>query len=711
MKLFRIITLLLLGPTASLLHAQQAPELSADSPIAYSEETGLLIATGNARFVDDNTIVVADLIRYDRATEEVEAIGNVSVTREGLRLLADSLTYDSKSRSFSARDFRIGYPPLFIEGKRFNGNLDAVDFEDISVFFREPVQSAPRIRVKSGRWVDDEYLSADGIHFDILGKLGLPLPGITYAFGKTSFDVDASLGYTDFLGAYAQSAWRYPLSPTLAVGGNIDLYSSRGLLIGPGVDWQSQDGLIELGLDTGWIHDHSFADRGFDILGNRIDQDRGFAKATLKARSEQNALQTKVRAEFLSDSEVLRDFRENRYYEDPQPDAFAEFTWQKDNLLLSAFARSRLNDGYAFVERVPDLRLEWLPAELWKSGVFLQAQARASRYRLYDPLVGQILFPETTLYSAPSTTRQTVDEFLNRFDTVASLTRPIALPAGWQLTLRGGTRWTRWNDNSNTKIDDRFIGELGWDLQQSRLRVIPVEWNALDLDQLTHRSTLRLQHRWHEWDAQALNLPIAIDRSTYRQYAPLMDLADMRALDTLREGHHLRLAWENVLYGRKTEGFNRRLMSLDLYQDLFENQLSNSLDVDALYARLDISPADWFSLAWFLKFMPDDFQTEAAYFSATVRSADLWSVDIQTEFVEGAIQQYTLYSKYRVGENISLLGAAQYDARIGTWTRQRYGFSRRFGNVWELDVYVSLTDADERQDSLSLGLRVNLLAF
>ncbi|MFO7725693.1 MAG: hypothetical protein R6V45_09105, partial [Oceanipulchritudo sp.] len=89
----------------------QAPELSAEQPIAYSEETGLLIASENAVYRDENTTVEADEIRYNRNDEQIEARGNVRVTRVGLRLLARELTYNTAARSFSATGFRVGYPP------------------------------------------------------------------------------------------------------------------------------------------------------------------------------------------------------------------------------------------------------------------------------------------------------------------------------------------------------------------------------------------------------------------------------------------------------------------------------------------------------------------------------------------------------------------------------------------------------------------------
>ncbi|HKJ91053.1 MAG TPA: hypothetical protein VJ960_07970, partial [Oceanipulchritudo sp.] len=379
----------------------QSPELSADEPIAYSEETGLLIASDNAVYRDENTTVEADEIRYNRNEEQIEARGNVRVTRMGLRLLARELTYNTAARSFSATGFRVGYPPLFIEGESFSGNLDAIDFESISLYFREPVERAPRLSVAHGTWVADEYLRGRGLSIETIGNLSLPLPGFTYAFGQPTIDVDASVGYRNNLGVFAQSFWLYPFGEDLSLGGNLDFYSERGILFGPAAVWSSPDDLFEASLNTGWIHDHSSPERGDDILGNRIDQSRGFAEARLAARNGEGTLQLQARSLYLSDSEVMRDFREDQYFDSYHPDTHLDFTWQSGTFLLNTFARSQINDGYRVVERLPEIHAEWLPGELGSTGLVLQAQATATRYRTYANDLPQIAFPSGPLGLPP----------------------------------------------------------------------------------------------------------------------------------------------------------------------------------------------------------------------------------------------------------------------------------------------------------------------
>lgn len=722
---FRSLSLLILLVPAGW-SAAQTPELSADSPIAYSEETGMLIATGNAVFRDENTTVEADEIRYNRDENQIEASGNVRVTRAGGRLLAETIFYDTETRSFSAENFRAGYPPLFIEGESFEGDLDEVRLNDIAVYFREPVTTAPRLSIRQGDYLSEEYLRGQGIRLDAFGGIGLPLPGITYVFGTPSIEVDLSAGYGDNLGAYVQSAWMYPFSPRLSLGGNLDGYTERGILIGPALKWRRPDGTLSFYLNTGWIHDHSSEERGFDVLGKRIEQDRGFVEFRTQARSEDGRLQFQARGTFLADSETLRDFRDDRYFENFQPDHFLDFTWQQDSFLLNLFSRAQLNDAYRMVERLPEVRAELLPMELGSTGFYLQAAGAATRYRLQEVVPGRpsILFPaaplglhgsdwnsffDPDLDYGPGHSDLEQSAFSNRLDATATVTRPFHGPSGIRLVLRAGARWTHW-DPEDMDSDERLMGELGADLSREVARTFPVGWERFDIEHIRHVSRMFAAYRWHPWDADKLTIP-AYDVYAYHPAPPVLDLADLRHLDGLRDWSVGRIGWVNTFHAAGENEPFREFMSLGLYQDILFSADRGHDEWDAFYTDLTLTPVPWFQLRWAQKFRTEGFEAEAAYLSATLRSADLWTLEFRSEYLDSAIEQYALLGTYRINENLGLLAALQYDSRLDKWTDQRYGISRRFGNVWQLELYVNLTDDNDRRDDFGVGLRLRWLAF
>jgi len=749
-RIFRFSLVLSLLAGCSALHGQ-APELSADAPITFDAGEGVLVATRNAVFRDENTTVEADEIRYRRDAETIEALGNVRVTREGLRLLAEYVTYDARTRAFSARNFRAGYPPLFIEGESFSGDLDKVDFAKVSLYFREPVRTAPKLNIREGSWIIDDSLQARGLRLNAIGGAGLPLPGMTYTFGEPSVDVQATLGYRNSLGLYGQSYWLYPFSKRLSAGGNLDLYSKRGILVGPALSFTDNDGKFRLSLNSGWIHDHASGERGTDLLGARIDQDRGFVDFQLLLRDE-GELQFQAKGTYLSDSEVLRDFRDDLYPELFQPDTFVDFTWQHGSLLLNVFTRARSNDYYEMLERLPEVHAEWLPTRLGTTGLVLQATATATRYRLQrsigmplsiafpdDPLglswrpyrippapstlppapppyiIEQIMesigSPRDPAETAPAPVYNlSASRFFQRLDATTTLTRPFHGPMGTELVLRGGARFTRYEEEGSNRNDERFMGELGFDLSQTLTRTYKVDGSRFGIERLLHQSRISLTYRWHPWDEEALTAP-PFDAYRYNAAPPLLDLADLRHVDTLRDWSVARFGWENVLLAAGEGTAYRDFLHLHFYQDLLFSANPGEDEWDAFYTRLSFTPAPWLGFDLTHKVKTESLESEALYLRTHVRSSDLWSASLQVEYLRDAIEHYQVDGRYRLNENFGLLASVAYDTRLDSVTYQRYGITRRFGNVWQLELYLTLTEDDARQDDVSVGARLIWLSF
>lgn len=717
----RICRLSLLFLPAAIAGAQ-APELSADAPIAYSQDSGMLIATGNAVYKDEDTTVEADEIRYNRDKNLIEGRGNVRVTRTGVRLLAESVDYDAGARTFSAERFRAGYPPLFIEGNSFSGTLESIDFSDIGLYFREPAPGSAKVSVGRAQWVADAFLKAEEVRLASLGNFRIPLPGFTYVFGAPAVDIETAAGYQDNLGAYLQSQFLYPFFPSLALGANLDLFSRRGVLVGPVLRYQRPDGVGSATLSSGWIADQSRKERGSDILGIPIAQDRGFVDLGIQMQ-DAGALQFQVRGTYLSDSEVLRDFRENAYFDLYHPDSFADFTWQQSNFLLNVFARAQINDFFQMVERLPELRAEWLPSEIADTGVFIQAAAMATRYRLQElvPSTGSIFFPANPVglpslapVAGPLPGDLVHSEFIERLDGVATLTRPFHGPAGIDLVLRAGARWTYYNSTEplpgGSNSDERLMGELGFDLSQTLARTYSVDLPKFDIRKLHHQSRTFIKYRWHPGAEDAPSAP-AFDVYPYHARPVSLDLADLWHIDGLRELSVARFGWEHQIQVAGKDSPLREFLRLSLYQDLLFEEDPGADQWDAFYAQVEFMPVSWLRLQYGQKIRTEGFRNEAAFMRATVRSSDLWALSLQAEYLKDAIEQYRADAWYRLTETIGVFANVQYDAFLKTWTRQRYGVSRRFANTWQLELYITLTDADQRQGDVGAGLRVTWLSF
>jgi LPS-assembly protein len=702
----------------------QAPELSADEPIAYTADSGILIATGNAVYTDEATRVEADEIRYDRNKDRIEASGNVRVTREGLRLLTGHMTYDAKTKSVASGPFRAGYPPLYIEGEAFSGTLDEIDFSKVTIYFREPSPGSPTLKVESGKWIADESVSGQGIRLNALGGLAIPLPKFEYVFGAPTADVDVRLGYEKNLGAYGRFKVLYPFSRQWSAGGNLDFFTNRGVLVGPAFDWRRADGAIRVFADTGWIHDHDSDVRGSDFLGNRISQDRGFIDFGIQSQDEDGGLQFQARGTYLSDSEMLRDFRREEYFQNYQPDSFADFTLQEGDFLLNVFARRQINDYYGMIERLPEVRAEWLPHTLGETQFLIQANASAVRYRSLDVLPPNfsVLFPRNPLglpgpdLSGGGLIPELVESpYHNRLDGSVTVTRPVPLPGGANLVLRAGGRWTSYQRDATDELpklsEDRAVGELGFDLSKTLARTFSVDRPQWNMERLRHVTRFSVQYRWHPGAGDELDGIPPYDRFAYNARRPVLDLADLSHVDGLREWSVARIGWENLFMVAGEDSAFRDLLAFNIYQDLLFSATEGEDDWDALYTEANFTPFPWLSLKWRQKFLTEEVEAEANYLSATLSSSDLWTLTFQAEYLRGGIEQYELAGRYRLTENLGLLGYWHYDARLSTLTRQQYGFTRRFGNAWQLEMYVAFNEENAREDDFSVGMRLVWLSF
>lgn len=71
------------------------PELSSIEPLEFDEVAQRLVARGDARLDFQNTRLSADRITYYQEYSLADAIGNVAISRDGNRMIAERLSYDT----------------------------------------------------------------------------------------------------------------------------------------------------------------------------------------------------------------------------------------------------------------------------------------------------------------------------------------------------------------------------------------------------------------------------------------------------------------------------------------------------------------------------------------------------------------------------------------------------------------------------------------
>ena len=718
-RIARLFPLLLLITKFSLPLSAALPELSSIEPLEFDEAAQRLVARGDARLDFQDTRLTADRITYYQEYGLADALGNVAISRDGYRMVADRLSYDTQDNVFAVDILRSGQWPLYISSVNAGGTTEKTTFQGATIYYGNPGPFTPNL---SSDQID--FTSADGsLRMDTttfrIGSVPVAkLPSYTYYVDQMPYLLEVKAGSDSELGTYLQTTTLFPTTDWLRVGANLDLYSKRGVLAGPTAQYSynTEDQTITGSLSTGYINDQDDPDPG--LYDQPIDTDRGFVEWRHQHHIGDRISLTSS-ASYWSDSEVTRDFRESYFNDNQQPDTFAEAVYAGDNYFLSAFGRFRPNDFQLVQERLPEVRFDLLPVPVFNTGAY---QRFSASYAHLEEDFGDVI-PDINQ-----------DSEADRFDFTYRIERPILLTDWLTLTPLAGARIThyenqemdplalgRYNDpfgDNPTAVelkDDQYtreIYEVGFDLEARAYATYATQNKTWNIDGLRHLVRPVMRYRYFS-DPDSDNEIAAIDRNAFDLNRPLLDLSDLRNVDSISETHLTRLGVEN-LFQTRAEGYgSRTLASLNFYQDiLFEKQQRYDGDeqdtFNASWVEFMLSPAPWLKFELASRFQTEEMTLEELRSRTSIRSGEIWELGLSTDFLHDNIDQYRIDFIYRVNERYSLLLDTRYDAESGQFTKTEIGVNTRLNNAWEIIYALTFRQDASRESDVEFTVRLQL---
>ena len=358
----RFILLSLLALTASSSRGQDLP-LNLESDFGEVDgRTNERVLRGNARVTDGVTLITADEIRENSATETITFLGHVVLTRADVRLLADKLTLQRRTQTFLAERVRFGVHPYYAESETASGQLKEITLTRAVVTYGEPGPWQPTFRADKVIYAPGQRLRTEGAQAGIGHTQPLPFPRFQQNL-KEPFASFATLngGYRASLGAFVEAGVHLPTASGLRLGGDVGIYTARGIMFGPSGSYGRRAGEnsdIRGYFRTGYINDHG--DKEFDLLGRPIPENRGYVEWQHEQKLSEN-LSFAAQLNWWKDSEILRDFRPRAFFPVQAPDTFLEANYTGQNYFLSLFARFQPNSFQRVQERLPELRFDLLP--------------------------------------------------------------------------------------------------------------------------------------------------------------------------------------------------------------------------------------------------------------------------------------------------------------------------------------------------------------
>ena len=691
-RVIRRLVLALALATALPARAQRQTVITSDGPTSVSAngESRLL----HGRLTDGQLLLTADEFLVSKDQRDITATGTVVLTFGAARLLADELTYHRADGTFIAQQVRLGAFPYYAEGETASGTAQEITLTHATVTYHEPGPWQPTLKADKLIYAPGQRLRTENSQAGIGHTQPFPLPHLTQDLHEPLISYASLIGgFRRSLGAYAEAGLHLPTWGGVRLGGDVGVYTSRGVMVGPSGSYAREaDGADVRGwFRSGFLNDHG--DKKTDLLGRPVPENRGYVEWQ-HAQQLTPHLTLNAQLEWWKDSEVIRDFWPKAFFAVQQPDTFLESTFAGRNYFVSAFGRFQPNGFNIVQERLPELRFDLLPLAVG-SGFYERFSASAVSLREVSPLGGAALGS-------------------NRFDAYYALSRPVVTGDWFSLTPVAGGRVTHYASIAGMARNGNYtrtLGEVGFDAALRTSGTFDYKNEQWKIDGLRHLLTPRLSYRYIPEADQGHGRIPAIDRQTFATYLQPLGLGDPRNIDDLRATNTLRLGLDNTLQTRDPVYGSRDLFTLNVANDFRFKRAPGERSVSEIHTEFGVSPARWLEASAYQVFSLPNFTVREFNTGLTVHDGDAWSLRFANNFLRHQLEDYLADGRFRLNERFEALTRLHYDARTHRFNEQSYGLVQNLDNTWRLSYVVSLYSGPRRESHLSLNVQVEAINF
>ncbi len=675
-------------------------EFAADNTdIRQDAKTGRMViaATGNPRLESKDTLLLADemLVYTEKeGTQTYVARGNVRLTQGAQRILADEITYHRPDGTFTASGVRMGEWPFYMSSSTMSGTVQHLVANGTKITYHEPSRWTPAFTARKLVYDRPEKkVHAEDAHLGIGTTVPLNFPNFEQNIDEPALSyISGNAGYRSSLGAFIGLGAHIPVKPGVQIGGDVHYYTRRGVLAGPSATYRRSTGGREVRgeLYSGFIHDAG--SRLSDVLNKPIPADRGFL-GWKHHQEVTDRLTVFGQVNYWSDSEVLRDFEGDRYYNVQVPDTFAEADYVRDNYVVSLLTRAQPNRYHLVQERLPELRFDLLPTHVG-GGLYERFEASVVRLEENSPVPG-----------LPT-------ERSDRADAYYGLERPWS-PKEWLtfVPVAGGRVTHYERANAGRSRYTRLIGEVGLDAQLISSGIHEYKNEQWKIDGIRHLLTPKLSYRYQPSAERGREYIPQIDDMAFATYLQPLGLADQRNIDDLRETNTLRLGLDNLFQTRAKGYGSRDLLRLNVAADLRFARETGQRALSDVHTELEFMPAPWVRFESYQRTSASTFAVHELNTGFTVLDGKAWSARVYNHYLKHQIAEYIAEGRYRVNEAYTTIARLHYDARRSRFVEQSLGLQHNLDNLWSIRYGLSLYSGRTRESNFGLRIEARLAGF
>jgi len=676
---------------------------NAESEIRYDFNRGFWEGTnGVVVRYSTNTVLTAQRVSLDEKTGEATAQGDVKLQNEDRLWRGESIVYNFKTKQLRADAFRLGTPPFYAfgEGLTSAGTNQVYTATNSFLTTDDIAQPSYRIRAKRLKLIAGKSIEAEQATFYLGDVPVMFLPYYSRSLGPPPNHFVFTPGYRSLFGPFMLGSYQWRWSTNLSGAIHLDYRQKRGVGLGPDLEYQ----LGPWGQGSASFYYLRDEDPGLDPDNRPIREDRhriAFAhRATLLTN-----LTAKLVVNEQSDAQVVRDFFESLYRDDPQPKSFLEVNKLWPNYSLSLLAQPQLNDFFQTVERLPDVKLSAMRQQLGISPFYYEGENSVGYFRFQ-----------------PAEDSATNDYAAFRSDSFHQLLLPQTFFGWLNVTPRVGGRFTHYRETEGrgTDFDERNRGvfNTGAEVSLKASRV----WGGArskfwEVNELRHIIQPSLNYVFVPSPSRApRELPQFDTEIPSLRLLPI-DFPDYNAIDAIDSQNVLRLTLRNKVQ-TKRKGEVDNLIHWALYTDWRLDPRRDQGSFADLFSDLDIRPRSWVTLSSELRYDLENGHINYANHLATLQPNDVWALSLGHLFFKdnpafgpdsgNNLFRSSLY--YRFNENWGARMTHHYEARDGMLEEQYYTLYRDLRS-WTAALTFRFREHRTRQDDVTVAITFSLKAF
>lgn len=359
-------------------------EVNADN-VEYIKENEVVKGKGNVVINFKGVKLSADEMTVNLKTKDVYADGNVRFYQAERLYTAEHAYYNFDTEKGRFENTKGLFKPFYVYGQVINKTENKAEYHIDNGFITTSDYSLPdyRLRAESVHVYPKEKVVLKNIVFEIGGIPVFWFPYWCYFISDKDAPFSSTPGYSKKMGAYLLNSAQIYRSEYMKIQASLDLRSKRGVAGGLDAEYD-YDGKIKGMVKSYLMRDYGYSEYDEKLDGSRTvrDYDKNRYRVTWE-HEQQITPDTRFLAEFnmQSDKQIIDDFFHREFQNQMQRTNFIDLTRAAENYQFEFYASPRFNSFFDVLERMPEISLTSRNRQIFDSGFFHESDIRMSNLR------------------------------------------------------------------------------------------------------------------------------------------------------------------------------------------------------------------------------------------------------------------------------------------------------------------------------------------